>query len=159
NWRIAPAALLAAAIVLPSVLAALQMGPAAGDSMDGVLGDRGGSLLYVLAKGTASLAVATLAYPQPFLVIFLIAFAPMALRGLRSPAPASAIGIEPIPSAAFLATAMAIAVGLHWLLVPLARATVFQERLLQPALMILPVYLFMLVERGLGGSIPARKIR
>jgi hypothetical protein len=29
---------------------------------------------------------------------------------------------------------------------------VFHERLLQPALMILPVYLFMLVERGLGGT-------
>ena len=34
------------------------------------------------------------------------------------------------------------------------------ERLLQPALLILPVYLFMLVERGLGGSeAPVRLIR
>ncbi|HET7154358.1 MAG TPA: hypothetical protein VFI87_03210, partial [Hyphomicrobiaceae bacterium] len=39
-------------------------------------------------------------------------------------------------------------VALHWLLVPLARATDFDERLLQPALLILPVYLFMLVERS-----------
>lgn len=55
---------------------------------------------------------------------------------------------------------MAIAVGLHWLLVPLVRATEFQERLLQPALLILPVYLFMLVERGLDrDGVPARIIR
>lgn len=159
NWRIVPAGLVAAVIVLPSALWALQLGPSEGDGMDGVLGDRGGSFLVTLVKGTASLVVATLAYPQPFLVIFLIAFTPIAWRGLRAPAPAAAIGIEPMPSAAFLATVMAIGVGLHWLLVPLARATQFQERLLQPALMILPVYLFMLVERGLGGNMPARKIR
>jgi 4-amino-4-deoxy-L-arabinose transferase-like glycosyltransferase len=167
NWRIVPAGLVAAAIVLPSALAALQLGAAAADDIDRVLGDRNGSLLFVLAKGTASLAVATLAYPQPFLVIFLIAFGAIAWRGLRAPASASAsasapglaTGVEPMPGTAFLATVMAVAIGLHWLLVPLARATVFQERLLQPALMILPIYLFMLVERGLGGSIPARKVR
>jgi 4-amino-4-deoxy-L-arabinose transferase-like glycosyltransferase len=161
NWRIVPAGLIAAAMVLPSALAALEVGPSAGDGMATVLGDRGGSLPFVLVKGTASLALATLVYPQPFLAIFLIAFTPIAWRGLRAPAPAPASPgkLDPIPGAGFLATVMAIAVGLHWLLVPLARATMFPERLLQPALMILPVYLFMLVERGLGGAIPARKIR
>jgi hypothetical protein len=159
NWRIIPAVLLAGAIVLPSALFALQMGPAAGDGMEGVLGGRSGGLPWVLVKGTASLALATLVYPLPFLVFFLIAFGAMAWRGLRMPAPAIG-GVEPIPSAALLAMVMGIAVGLHWLLVPLARATEFQERLLQPALLILPIYLFMLVERGLGGSeAPIRAVR
>jgi hypothetical protein len=44
--------------------------------------------------------------------------------------------------------AMAIALGLHWLLVPVAGATQFPERLMQPALMILPIWLFMLVDRS-----------
>jgi hypothetical protein len=44
--------------------------------------------------------------------------------------------------------AMAIAVGMHWLLVPIAGATQFPERLMQPALLILPIWLFMLVERA-----------
>src|SRR5262245_55866560 len=60
NWRIVPAALLAAAIALPSALGALNMGLAPGDGIDSVLGGRAGSLAWVLAKGTASLAVATL---------------------------------------------------------------------------------------------------
>jgi hypothetical protein len=51
---------------------------------------------------------------------------------------------------------MAIAVALHWLLVPLAGATDFAERLLQPALQILPIYLFMLVEQG---PLPAHAVR
>src|SRR5262245_22439504 len=88
NWRIIPAAVLAGAIVLPSALFALQMGPAVGDGMEGVLGVRSGGLPWVLVKGTASLIVATLAYPLPFLVLFLIFFGAMAWRGLRTPAPA-----------------------------------------------------------------------
>lgn len=159
NWRIIPAGLVAAAIVLPSALWALQMGPAVGDGMTGVLGRPSGSLAWVMVKGTVSLAVATLVYPLPFLIFFLAAFGALAWRGLRAPA-APAGALEPVPSAALLATVMVTAIALHWLLVPLARATEFPERLLQPALLILPVYLFMLVERGLGGSeAPVRLIR
>jgi hypothetical protein len=54
----------------------------------------------------------------------------------------------PVPDATLIGMAMAIALGLHWLLVPIAGATHFPERLLQPALMILPNWLFMLVERA-----------
>jgi 4-amino-4-deoxy-L-arabinose transferase-like glycosyltransferase len=157
NWRIVPAGLLAAAMVLPSALWALQIGPAPGDDMDNMLGGAAGGLPWVLVKGTASLLVAALVYPQPFLVLFLVGLGAIAWRGLRSP---TATALEPTPSAGLLATVMGIAVGLHWVLVPLARATEFQERLLQPALMILPVYLFMLVERGLRpGDNAARLIR
>jgi hypothetical protein len=159
NWRIVPAGLIAAAIVLPSALAALQLGAMPGEGMEGVLASRGGSLPWILIKGTASLAAATLVYPQPFLVLFLIAFGALAWRGLRAPAPAAG-ALEPVASAALLATVMGVAIGLHWLLVLLARVTEFPERLLQPTLMILPVYLFMLVERGqAAGGAPARVVR
>jgi 4-amino-4-deoxy-L-arabinose transferase-like glycosyltransferase len=159
DWRIVPAALVTAAVALPSALWAFGMGPSSGDAMDGLLGQgSGGALPLVLAKGTASLAVALLAYPLPFLVIFLAVFGGAAWRGLRAP-PASAPGpaLEPVPDSALIGTVMVVAVALHWLLVPLARATEFQERLLQPALLILPVYLFMAVERGLGRSGPAAR--
>ena len=96
NWRIVPAALLAAGIALPSALWALQIGPAPGDVMANVLGARSGGLPWVLVKGTASLAVATLVYPLPFLVFFLIAFGALAWRGLRVSSPAAGT-LEPVP--------------------------------------------------------------
>ena len=128
------------------------MGPAPGDGMDGVLGGRGGGLPWVLAKGTASLAVATLAYPLPFLV-----YLPYRLRrsrlarpacpgashaGHRSPSPAPRCWRRSCSSPSRC-------IGCSFRS-PARRE--FQERLLQPALMILPVYLFMLVERGLAGG-------
>ena len=57
-----------------------------------------------------------------------------------------------MPDTAFVGTTIAIGIGLHWLLVPLAGATDFDERLLQPALQVLPIYLFMLVERAGGAT-------
>jgi 4-amino-4-deoxy-L-arabinose transferase-like glycosyltransferase len=154
TWRIVPAALVAAAVALPPALWILSMGAAPGDDVGGVLAQQSGPLARTLAKGTASLAVAVLAYPQPFLVIFLIVFGAAAWRGLRRPEPMAVLG--PVPDTRLIGTAMAIAIALHWLLVPLAGATQFPERLLQPALLILPIYLFMLVERG--GVPPPRAI-
>jgi hypothetical protein len=112
-----------------------------------VLGRPGGSFLLDLVRGTADLALAVVTYPQPFLVIFLVFFGAVAWRSLRAPVE-SATAIQPVPDSRLLGLVMAIAVGLHWLLVPLAGATDFAERLLQPALQILPIYLFMLVEQG-----------
>jgi hypothetical protein len=133
------------------------MGASSGDAMDSLLGQGGGALPLVLAKGTASLVVALLAYPLPFLVIFLAVFGSAAWRGLRTPASAPGSALQPVPDSALVGTVIVVAIALHWLLVPLARATEFQERLLQPALLILPVYLFMLVERGLGRGRPAHR--
>jgi hypothetical protein len=136
------------------------MGLSAGDDIGGVLGERGGGLLYVLAKGTASLAVAVLAYPLPFLLIFLLIFGGAAWRGFKTRASVQTPVVQPVPDSALIGTVIGVAIALHWLLVPLAGATQFLERLLQPALLILPVYLFMLVERGLERSpLPARAIR
>ena len=42
DWRIVPAALVAAAIALPSILWALHVGPAPGDNVGGLLGRQGG---------------------------------------------------------------------------------------------------------------------
>jgi len=80
-------------------------------------------------------------------VIFLIFFGAAAWRGLRAPAP-MAQALHPVPDSRLVGMVIAIAIVLHWLLVPLAGATDFAERLLQPALQILPIYLFMLVEQA-----------
>ena len=147
NWRIVPAALAAAAIALPPALWIFSMGAAPGDDVGGVLAQQSGPLPLILAKGTASLALAALAYPLPFLAIFLVAFGAAAWAGVRRGEGVPQV-LQPVPDARLIGLAMAIALGLHWLLVPLAGATQFPERLLQPALMILPVWLFMLVERS-----------
>ena len=153
NWRIVLAALVTAAVVLPSALWALHVGPAAGDNVATLLGREDGRFLRVLATGTLELATGVLVYPQAFLTIFLIAFGREAWHGLRTRSP---VQPEPVPDSRFVGSTIVIAVALHWLLVPLAGATDFDERLLQPALLILPVYLFMLVERS--GVMPLRAI-
>ncbi len=147
TWKLIPSALLMAAVALPTTWRALQIGPVEADSVATVLGDRSGSLSLVLAKGSTSLAAALGIFSMPFLAIFLLAFGGIAWRGWKVPAPRSSVR-EPVPDSSFIATVMLVAIALHWLLVPLVRATHFQERLLQPALLILPIYLFMLVERS-----------
>ncbi len=147
SWKILPAALVAAAIALPPALWILSMGAAQGDGIGEVLGQQGGSLPLILAKGTASLVLAVLAYPLPFLAIFLALFGAAAWAGLRAAHPPGQ-DLQPIPDIRLIGTVMAIALGLHWLLVPIAGATQFPERLMQPALMIVPIWLFMLVERS-----------
>ena len=154
NWRVLPAALVSAAIALPSVLWAMHVGPAVGDGLGTLLGPPAGGVLRGLLLGSADLALAVLVYPMPFLAIFLIILGSAAWRGWQAevePGPR-----EPIVGVGVVGMTIAIGIFLHWLLVPLAGATNFSERLLQPALQILPVYLFMLVERGAAS---ARAIR
>src|SRR5262245_48341548 len=147
NWRIVPATLVAAAVALPSILYALHVGPAPGDAAGSLLGRQAGGSFLGMVRGTADLAVAALVYPPPFLALFLMVFGAAAWRGLRALEPATSAA-RLVPDARLLGTTIAFALGLHWLLVPFAGATDFDERLLQPALQILPIYLFMLVERG-----------
>jgi 4-amino-4-deoxy-L-arabinose transferase-like glycosyltransferase len=155
TWKIVPAGLVAAAVTLPSALWAVHVGPAAGDNTRTLLGKSGYSFLAVLWKGTTDLAVSVLFYPLPFLVLFLVVFGGAAWRGFRAPEPL-APHRQSVPDARLVGSSIAIAIGLYWLLVPLAGATQFKERLLQPALLILPIYLFMLVELG---SPPQRALR
>jgi 4-amino-4-deoxy-L-arabinose transferase-like glycosyltransferase len=146
NWRILPAGLVTAAIALPSALWAMHVGPAVGDGLGTLLGEPSASALRGFLVGSADLTVAILVYPLPFLAIFLILFGGAAWRGFS--APVALVSPPPPVDADLIGRVMAIAIFLYWLLVPLAGATNFSERLLQPALQILPIYLFMLVERG-----------
>jgi hypothetical protein len=139
---------MTAAIALPSALWALHVGPAVGDGLAALLGEPVRSRLGGLLLGSGDLALAVLVFPMPFLAIFLALLGPAAWRGFN----AREILPEPVVSARLLGRVIAVAVFLHWLLVPLAGATNFSERLLQPALQILPIYLFMLVERGHAGE-------
>jgi hypothetical protein len=146
NWRVAGAGLVAIAIVLPSVLWALHVGPAAGDRVDNLLGRDQGPFIRNLAAGTFELAKGLLVYPQPFLTMFVIAFGREAWYGFRNGRPVNSA--TPRVPDSFVGVFMVIAIALHWLLIPLAGATNFEERLLQPALFMLPAYLFMLLERS-----------
>ena len=144
TWKVVPAGVVAALITLPPAVWAYRAGASAGDDVGGLLGRPSGSFLVGMAKGTADLALAVLTYPQPFLVIFLIVFGAVVWRGFRAAAPVQ--GVQAVPDRRLIGLVIAIAVLLHWLLVPFAGATDFAERLLQPALQILPIYLFMLVD-------------
>src|SRR4029077_7537632 len=141
-WRILPPRLLTAAIALPSALWAIHVGPAVGDGLGTLLGEPARSRLGRLVLGSADLVLAAIVYPMPFLAIFLAVLGPAAWRGHKASVPSTPP--EPMIGAHLVGMVMAIALIGHWLLVPLAGATNFSERLLQPALQILPVYLFML---------------
>jgi len=147
-WKVVPAAILCAAIVLPTAASAFLYGPSDMDRIHSVLvGDAGLSYPSLVLEGTFRLALSAIAYPQPFLILFALVFALPLVRALReefagpSPPPRR-------PDAAFLGWTMAISLVLHLALVLAIGAREFHERLMQPALFILPVFLFMLVDRG-----------
>ncbi|MEQ8967143.1 MAG: glycosyltransferase family 39 protein [Azospirillaceae bacterium] len=140
------------AVALPSAIWVLVERPEAEGVVDSVLGSGGeAGFLATLTDGSVTLAVALIAYPQPFLVLFAVAFGPALWRALRAPAGASGSsggGPDARLRADLLWATMAVTVALHWLLVPVLGATEFEERWMQPALMVLPLALFTLAERG-----------
>jgi len=148
--RLAAAAAAMLAVALPSVLWVLVNRPEADGVVGSVLGSGGEAGFFAtLAEGSASLAVALIAYPQPFLAIFVLAYGAAAWRGLRTPAdPARPASPSCRLRADLIWTTIAVTIGLHWLLVLVLGATEFEERWMQPALMMLPVALFALAERG-----------
>lgn len=104
-----------------------------------------------LAEGTAELVEAALTFTLPFLPLFLIVFGPTLWRGLRAPgsaAAAAATAPAPRMPPAFLGALILIVLALNWLLVPTLGAVAFHERWMHPALMILPVFLFALLDRA-----------
>ncbi len=145
TWKIVPAALLCAIIVLPTVATALR-GPSDIDGAQSVLlGDNAPSYVARVAEGTWRLALSALAYPEPLLPLLALAFALPFLRGVRAD---NAAALPRRPDAGFLGWTMAISLALHLTLVLAFGAREFHERLMQPPLFILPVFLFMLIERG-----------
>ncbi len=146
TWKIAPAAVLAAVIVLPTVTAAFVIGHNPEGTMRSVLVGEGAPYLNRVVEGTLRLAAAALVYPEPLLPLALLALAPALWRGFRRPERAP--GGSTYPNLALLAWTMAISLALHLVLVFALGAREFHERLMQPPLFILPIALFMLIERG-----------
>jgi len=140
NPRVLVAGLLAALVAGPTTLWVAAMQPPAGESVATVLGQ--GSGFFAILRGTFDLLLALLVYPQPFLILFLLVFRRALGRGWIE-ARGARSGLL-----ATIGDTMLIAAVLHLLLVVAFGATEFSERMMQPALQILPIYLFMLVERG-----------
>ncbi len=148
-----PKVLLACAamtlILVPTTLWIFGQQQSVGSAATAVLVDRPGrGFLSTLAIGTVELARATLAYPMPFLVLFLVTFGGALWRARSAGDPDGAEPPWHSVTPGFLGTLIALILALHWLLIPTAGAVAFTEHWLHPALMILPVFLFALVERG-----------
>jgi hypothetical protein len=140
NPRVLVAGLIAALVAGPTALWVAAMQPPAGESVATVLGQ--GSGFLAILRGSFDLLLALLVYPQPFLILFLLVFRRALGRGwIKARGARSGL-------LATIGDTMLIAAVLHLLLVVAFGATEFSERMMQPALQILPIYLFMLVERG-----------
>ena len=150
TWKLVPALIACAVIVLPAAIAAVELGPAHGEDIRSVLGGDAGPFVARFARGMGRLAASILLYPQPLLLVLLATLGFPFRRGVQrenglTPPAAAPMSII---DARFLARTMAIAIALHILLVVLLGATDFSERLMQPALLIMPVWMFMVVDRG-----------
>ena len=145
TWKTVPAVLVCALIVLPTIMTELRQGPVGPDTFLGTLVGNQTSYLAEVAYGTMRLAKSVLVYPQPLLPLVVLVFAGPLWRGLRGPAEPGEGGR---PDIALIGWTMAISIALHLVLVLALGAKEFSERLMQPPLFILPMALFMLIERG-----------
>lgn len=156
NRKTALALAVAAVIVTPSALWVLAHGGTPGAVAHEVLVEGDAPTLgATLATGTLELIEATVLFPQPLVVVFALVFGPSLWRALRAPASARTLPGAGVVTPGFLGLLVAATLALHWLLVPTLDAVAFTERWMHPALMALPIALFMLVERGRP---PARAI-
>jgi 4-amino-4-deoxy-L-arabinose transferase-like glycosyltransferase len=134
-----------ALIMIPTALWTLGQQQSVGSVATAVLvNEPGRGFGSTLITGTAALARASLAYPMPFLVLFLLAFGGALWRARAAGHAAADATLPP----GFLGVLTAVVLALHWLLIPTVSAVAFTEHWMHPALMILPVFLFALVERG-----------
>ena len=103
--------------------------------------------LAQIAQGTFQLLHTAIVYPEPFLLVTLIALGLPLWRGLRAAKPD--VPSAPLrPDAAFVGLSMAVGLALIWALVPAIGATEFKVRYVYPALFVLPAFLLMLIARG-----------
>ncbi len=145
TWKIVLAAVAMVTVATPSALWIFQHGQTAlGISAD-ILnqGDAAGGPMAML-EGARALLISTFLFPLPFLPIFLAIFGPSLARGVKHPVPLAKTAVD----VRFLGALILIMLGLHALLIPLLGATAFTERWMHPALMVLPLFLFALAERG-----------
>ncbi|MGH6923855.1 MAG: ArnT family glycosyltransferase [Propylenella sp.] len=146
TWKILPAALLTLAIVLPTFIATLRIGPLPQESVSNVLRTGGGHGLAQILDGTLKLLDISLIYSLPLLPIVLIVFGLPLWRGIRAGAASERRPLP--PGAVAIGGTIAIGFALMWGLVLFAGATEFKVRYLHPTLLLLPVWLLMVIERG-----------
>lgn len=134
-----------AAVVAPTGLWMFTQGQSIESVSSNILSREGdiGHLALWLEGGGALLRSAIL-FPLPFFPIFLLVFGRSLASGLKASAPIVRSGLPP----SFFGSLMLIVLGLHALLIPLFGAVNFTERWLHPALMVLPIFLFAIAERG-----------
>ncbi len=149
TWKVVPAAVVAAAIMLPSVLAAIEMGPPPGESVEAVFHAASGPGISAALRGTVKLLDTALVYALPLLPVVLIIFAQPLWRSLRAgsrdaPRRQGRNGV----TAAFIGLTIVVGMGLLWAIVLALGGTELKLRYVYPALLILPVWLMMAVERG-----------
>jgi 4-amino-4-deoxy-L-arabinose transferase-like glycosyltransferase len=149
TWKTLLALAVMALLVAPTALWVFEHGrtvvEVSSDILldDGLSGGDGATLLGTILAGLGALLLAALVFPQPFLPLFLAIFARPLLRAVK----AEHHGPLRDPMR-FMGWLMLVILGLHLLLVPLMGATAFTERWMHPTLMILPLFLFALLERG-----------
>lgn len=148
TWKVVPALAVCALIVLPTVTAIILADSESQDMLQSVLVGDAAPYLDRVVAGILRLGGSVLAYPEPFLPLAVLFFALPLWRGLKHPAAlpsqARAMCLDP----AFVGWTIAVSLALHLALVLALGAQEISERLMQPPLFILPIFLFMLVERG-----------
>ncbi len=145
TWKAIPAVAVAAALVAPTVFAVLADATRAHATLSGVLRGEDASYAARVLEGVLRLALSVIAYPEPLLPLVVLFLGFALWRGIRAPAaPQGASAVE-LP---LLVWTMAISLALHLALVLGFGVRELYERLMQPPLFILPVALFMLIERG-----------
>jgi hypothetical protein len=147
SWKIVPAGLLAAAIVLPTVIATLKLQPPAEDQVSTILTLGTGRGLAQMLRGTLNLLDAALTYSLPFLPIVVILFALPLWRGFRGVASGTAPHALRA-NAILIGATMAIGLAILWAFVIAGGATTFKVRYLYQVLLVLPLWLFLIVEAG-----------
>jgi 4-amino-4-deoxy-L-arabinose transferase-like glycosyltransferase len=147
TWKIVPAAILATVIVLPTVIATLDIPPPADDRIETVLDLGAGLGMAQVIEGTLRLLHAAIVFSLPFLPLAAIVFAPSLWRAIRGRSAGAPLLRFP-PRTAPIGLTIAVGMVFLWSLVLFAGATDFKVRYLYPVLLILPVWFFLIVAAG-----------
>lgn len=152
TWKTLAALVPALAIALPAIIATIAAGPSPGEDVRSVVGGGAGFGAAQIWDGTLTFLHTAAIFANPFLPVFVVVFALPLWRGIRAAPDIDTRGDttagRPTPDIAFIGSTIMIGLALLWVLIPLLGATVFKVRYMYTALLILPVWLFMLAERG-----------
>ena len=147
TWKSLPAAALAVAIVAPTVVAVSYSSQPAGEVMRSALAAEAGPSLARIGKGTWDLLDAIVVYPEPLLPLAAFFFGLALWRALK-PAMGDGNVDQLRPSPTFVGLTIVVCLALYWALVIFFGATQFKPRYLHAPLLFLPLWLFMVIERG-----------